>query len=124
MNTVSKKPYTYPKHPISAELAKARLAEAEADMARARELDNGPHDLLPEPGKVRVPESDSYYNRLFQGDAQDGVMQSDFVTCTFKGDSVTVHENYNAYAGRDQKIYHLNRADLAQSTVQNIVSGW
>lgn len=120
-----KAPYSYPKHKIGAEQAKARLEAADADMARARELDNGPQDSLPEVGVVRVPNGlDGHYNRRFQGDGQHGALQGEFVSCIFDGDSVTVHENYASYTGRDQKIYRINRADLAESTVQNIISGW
>ncbi|MBN9415249.1 MAG: hypothetical protein J0I12_07400 [Candidatus Eremiobacteraeota bacterium] len=124
MNVLSKAPYQYPKHKISAERAQALLAEADADMARARQLDNGPQDLLPETGVVRVPEGDSFYNRRIQGDSREGTLQGDFVRCVFRGESVTVHENYHAYTGREQKIYNLNRANLAECTVQNILSGW
>lgn len=121
---VTKKPYSYPHVKITAEDAQNRLRAAEADMQRARELDNSPADLLPAIGVVRVPESDSYYNRQFAGDTAQGTLMGDFVSIRFEGDRVTVHENPRAYTGVDQKIFHLNRADLSQSTYQWIDSGW
>lgn len=121
---IGKKPYVYPHVKISQEAAQMRLQQAEADMQRAQSLDNSPSDMLPETGVVRVPEADSYYNRRFQGDLAQGSLMGDFVSVRFEGDRVTVHENPRAYTGREQKIYHLNRTNLAECTVQNIVSGW
>jgi hypothetical protein len=121
---IGKKPYVYPHVKISAEAAQTRLQQAEADMQRAQSLDNSPQDMLAEKGVVRVPEADSYYNRRFQGDLEQGSLMGDFVSVRFEGDRVTVHENPRAYTGREQKIYHLNRANLAECTVQNIISGW
>jgi len=121
---IRKKPYVYPHIKITAEEAKTRLQQAEADMQRARQLDNTPQDLLPEVGVVRVPEADSYYNRRFEGDVDKGALMGDFVSIRFEGDRVTLHDNPRAYTGYEQKIYHLNRANLSECTVQNIISGW
>lgn len=121
---ITKKPYVYPHVKITAEQAQNRLRQAEADMQRSHDLDNTPVDLLPETGVVRVAEADSYYNRRFEGDTEKGSLMGDFVTIRFEGDQVTVHDNPRAYTGREQKIFHLNRANLGESTVQNIISGW
>lgn len=122
----STKPFvSYSPVKISAERALARLELAEADMEKARQLDNTPADTRPEVGLVSLPgEGDGYYTRLFQGDTQQGSLMGDFTHCTFDGDRVTVHDNPRAYTGTEQWIYKINRSNLAESTAQNIVSGW